>query len=236
MNIKFEDITRHIGGNEVFEKEYKTKKHFYIKNEFDFTDHFSWKDFNTYLQGYNTDYKVSRVNHLQVVTPDGRRWCHQKPTQQGFKGKFTTHYLKKLWANGSSFVLPIFESWNETMWEQCREFERHYGRGTANIYCSNKEEAYCFGVHADSTDNFIFHVDGEVEWEMYNEFGYECNPKEATIKETVTLGPGSVLYIPDRQYHRPKTLSRRMIISYHFALAHNPKYDRGPYYKWTDVA
>jgi ribosomal protein L16 Arg81 hydroxylase len=92
----------------------------------------------------------------------------------------------------------------------------HYGIGQANLYCSSKKDAHCFPIHADSTDNFLFHVSGKVRWFIYNEFQHECKPNEATLAQVVDLDDGDLLYLPKKLYHKVQTLSPRISISFHF--------------------
>ena len=56
------------------------------------------------------------------------------------------------------------------MYRQCQEFEKVYGPGQANLYCSGMNEAECFPIHADSTDNYLFHTRGKVQWHLYDAF------------------------------------------------------------------
>jgi len=103
------------------------------------------------------------------------------------------------------------------MWKQCQEFEKHYGIGQANIYCSKQKDAVCFPIHADSTDNFLFHVRGKIRWYIYKEFSEKGGRMEdATLEEVVDLDNGDLLYIPKGKYHRVDTLSPRISISFHF--------------------
>ena len=221
-------------GLERFLKEYKGKKHFVIKSKDNiFSEHFSWKEFDNYLNQYEIGH-WDRMPQLQVVMPDGTKWCKKKSPH-----KRTRDELLKLWRDGSSFIITISEFLNKTMWNQTREFEKHYGIGQANIYCSNQKDAKCFPIHADSTDNFLFHVSGKIRWYMYEDFALEdkqMRPKSYTPKllETIELDDGDLLYIPTRQYHKVDTLSPRISISFHFREPHSsgPHGDRRR--KWLD--
>jgi len=102
------------------------------------------------------------------------------------------------------------------MWNQCRDFEEYYGRGQANIYMSSKKDARCFPIHADTTENFLFHVRGTVRWYIYNEYEYECKPEQATVNKCIDLSEGDLLFLPPKLYHRVETLGPRISISFHF--------------------
>ena len=122
------------------------------------------------------------------------------------------------------------------MWRQCQQFEKVYGVGQANIYCSKRKDAHCFPIHADSTDNFLFHVSGKIRWYIYKEFSKDLGHdrlKEATVEEVVELDDGDLLYIPKGKFHRVDTLSPRISISFHFREATPGKpYRRKEWYDW----
>lgn len=225
--MKFEELIAPIG-LERFYDEYKGKKHFVIKSKKNiFKNHFSWKEFDNYLNQIKINGVWDRTPQLQVVLPNGEKWCKKKsPTEK------TREELLELWQGGSSFILTLSEFLNETMWNQCREFEKHYGIGQANIYCSNQKDAKCFGIHADSTDNFLFHVSGKIRWYMYKEYAGQCSPQECTIEETFELDDGDLLYIPVKKYHRVDTLSPRISISFHFREFDGKPYIRKEWYDW----
>lgn len=168
-------------GLKRFLEEYKDKKHFVIKSKENiFANHFSWEELDNYLNQYNIQ-SWDRTPQLQVVLPNGNKWCKKKSPE-----KKTREELLKLWRDGSSFIITLSEFLNKTMWNQTREFEKHYGIGQANIYCSNQKDAKCFPIHADSTDNFLFHVSGKIRWYIYKDFA----PKD---KENERLRPNKYL-------------------------------------------
>tara|TARA_R110002153_G_scaffold196733_2_gene350131 strand:- start:453 stop:1202 length:750 start_codon:yes stop_codon:yes gene_type:complete len=225
-------------GIKRFMEEYKGKKHFIIKSKDNiFKDHFTWEEFENYLNQYNIQ-AWDRTPQLQIVLPNGRKWCKKKSPE-----KKTREQILKLWRTGSSFIITLSEFLNETMWKQTQEFEKFYGIGCANIYCSNNKEAKTFNIHADSTDNFLFHVSGKIRWYIYNEFAPEGqhdprNHNDFTIMETVDLDDGDLLYIPRKQYHKVDTLSPRISISYHFRepydgwKSHSETGSRSNWYNW----
>ena len=202
---------------ERFKDEYKDKKYFVAKSKENiFKDHFSWRELDQYLNS-NKLGGWDRMPQLQIVTPTGK-YCHMKA-----KIKLTREEIFEHWQNGCSFILTLSEFLNKTMWQQCQEFEKHYGMGQANLYCSNMKGAKCFPIHADSTDNFLFHVRGNVRWYIYNEFQYDCPKRdEATVETVIDLSEGDLLYIPKKLYHRVDTLSPRISISFHFTERKKP--------------
>jgi len=226
--MRFEELLAPVGMDNFYNK-YKGKRHFYIKsNKPKFENYFSWTELDNYLNQIKMG-QWDRTPQLQVVLPDGSKWCKKKHPPKSREQIFD------LWNQGSSLILTISEFLNETMWKQCQEFEKHYGIGQANIYCSKQEEAKCFPIHADSTDNFLFHVRGKIRWYIYKEFATKggWRPENATLEEVVDLDEGDLLYIPKGKYHRVDTLSPRISISFHFQEAVKGKpYRRNDWYNW----
>tara|TARA_X000000950_G_scaffold277496_1_gene367039 strand:- start:1625 stop:2320 length:696 start_codon:yes stop_codon:yes gene_type:complete len=228
--IPFEELIAPVGMDNFYSK-YKGKRHFYIKsNKPKFENHFSWTELDNYLNQIKINGVWDRAPQLQVVLPDGDKWCKKKSEK-----KYSRKQIYDFWNQGCSFILTLSEFLNETMWKQCQEFEKHYGIGQANIYCSSQKDAKCFPIHADSTDNFLFHVRGKIRWYIYKEFADEGNyrPDDATLEEVVDLSDGDLLYIPKGKYHRVDTLSPRISISFHFQEAIPGKpYRRKEWYDW----
>ena len=228
MSIPFEELIKPVG-MENFLTKYKGKRHFVIKSDKPkFNKHFSWEEFDNYLNQVNIG-EWDRTPQLQVVLPNNGKWCKKKSPE-----KKSREEIYKLWKSGSSFILTISEFLNKTLWKQCQEFEKFYGIGQANIYCSNQKDAMCFPIHADSTDNFLFHVSGKIRWYMYKEFSennQHFRPQDATLEEVFELDEGDLLYIPRGKYHRVDTLSPRISISFHFREP--PAYSgRRDWYDW----
>lgn len=216
---------------EDFYLKHKGKKYFYVKRKDNpFADYFSWDEFDNYLNQINIG-TWDRTPQLQVVLPDGNKWCKKKDPE-----KKSRKEIFELWNNGCSFVLTLSEFLNKNLWNQCREFEKNYGIGQSNIYCSKRKEAHCFPIHADSTDNFLFHVSGKIRWYIYKEFhrkGEPYRPESATIEEVFELDDGDLLYIPKGQYHKVETLSPRISISFHFTdWSEGKPYKRNNWYNW----
>ena len=216
-------------GVDKFYEEYKGKKHFIIKSKTRFKDYFSWHEFDNYLNQIKIG-QWDRTPQLQVVDDKGGKWCKKKS-----EPKKSREELLEMWKNGHSFILTISEFLNKQMWRQCQEFEKHYGVGQANIYCSNQKHAKTFSIHADSTDNFLFHVRGKIRWYIYKEFhnkGMPYRPDSTTLLDSFVLDEGDLLYIPKGQFHRVETLSPRISISFHFQERGDKPYKRNDWYDW----
>jgi len=225
--LTFEELIRPVGVKRFYEK-YKGKRYFIIKSKNRFKDYFSWHEFDNYLNQKDIG-AWDRTNQLQIVTDKGR-WCKKKDPNPK-----TREEIFKLWNEGHSFILTLSEFLNEKLWKQCQEFEKHYGGGQANIYCSKRKDAKVFPIHADSTDNFLFHVRGKIRWFIYNEFhnkGMPYRPDSTTLLDSFVLEEGDLLYIPKGQFHRVETLSPRISISFHFTERGDKPYKRNDWYDW----
>lgn len=176
-----------------------------------FKNYFSWEEMDAYMNSYGLN-GHDRMQQCQIIDYDtGRKYCHKKD-----KYKLTKQDIYKKWKKGSSFVLALSEHLNKQCWNQCRHFEEYYGRGQSNIYMSSMKDARCFPTHADTTENFLFHVRGTVRWYIYNEYENECKPADATVNKVVDLREGDLLFLPPKLYHRVETLGPRISISFHF--------------------
>lgn len=192
--------------------EFRKKKEWLVvkgNGEKRFKDYFSWREMDSYLNGYGLS-NHDRMPQLQIVHSKGK-YCHKKDKWKKQKREIFEH-----WWNGDSFILTLCEFLNSTMWNQCVDFEEYFGRGQANIYMSSRKDAKCFAIHGDTTENFLFHVRGTVRWYIYNETTHDCPNHKATIDKVIDLEEGDLLYLPPKLYHKVETLGPRISISFHF--------------------
>ena len=211
-----------------FEKARKNKPWFVVKGngEKRFKHYFSWKEADQYLNGYGLN-GHERMPQLQIIHDKGK-YCHKKAKTKLQKREIFDH-----WWKGNSFVLTLSEFLNKTLYNQCEDFEEFFGRGQANIYMSSKKDAKCFSIHADTTENFLFHVRGTVRWYIYNETEYDCKPNEATVDKVIDLEEGDLLWLSPKLYHRVETLGPRISISFHFhAPSSSGRFWREPWLDW----
>ena len=176
---------------EQFNDEYRQKKFLVVKSKDNiFKDYFSWREADAYLNSYGLN-GWDRFPQCQIIDyKTGKKYCHRKAQY-----KLQKEDIFKKWKEGSTFVLSLSEFLNRRLWEQCQHFEEFYGRGQANIYMSSKKDARCFPTHADTTENFLFHVRGKVRWYIMNEYEHECIPQKATVNKQIDLSEGDLLYL-----------------------------------------
>ena len=219
----------------VFFNKYWGKKHLVIRRN-TFRNLYSWQDFSRNLNMYPD------MKGLQIIDwKDGNgydkkekllgRWCLDKVK----KGESKNPMLSKReiwheWAkNNKSFVLPFCEYQKEQLVEICHAFEQYFGIGQANVYASPNKDSKSFEAHADKTDNFLFHTEGETKWRIYE--GFAPSDKGKILDEFV-LTPGDLLYIPQWQYHEVKTIGPRILLSIHFPNKKNQTLDNFKVTEW----
>ena len=150
-----------------FFTEYWNKKHLVIRRN-KFKNIFTWNHFDIYMN------RFPRVSNLQVIDYDAKheKWCLDKVRS----GKVKLPMLKKADVydyfknKNKSIVIPFAEYENKHLVDLCFEFEKYFGKGTANIYISPSAKSKSYPAHADSTENFLFHTEGRVKWIIYEEF------------------------------------------------------------------
>ena len=209
MKITLNDILDPIHPK-IFFREYWNKKHLVLRRN-KFKSLYSWLDFDKYLNQY------PGIKGLQIVDqhPDYEKWCLDKVRT----GKLKLPMLSKQevydeWKKGKTFVLPFAEYQKKELVDICFEFEKYFGRGQSNVYCSPKANSKSFPAHSDNTENFLFHTEGKVKWTIYKEFAPN-KPKE--ILDEFVLEAGDLLYIPQYQFHKVDTIGPRILISVHFS-------------------
>lgn len=91
----------------------------------------------------------------------------------------------------------------------------------AHLYFSKSEESKkSFGVHKDDAHNIIVQVQGESHWtvgsKIYNDMDRNLQnfPKDDVITIDEILSPGDILFVPSQVYHKARSLSKRISISF----------------------
>ena len=210
--ITLENILEPVGVANFF-KNYWGKKHLVIRRN-KFKDLFTWNDFNNCLNKY------PYLKGLQIIDykkeGDGR-WCLDKVRNGKLKEPFVSkEEIYKQWTNkNKTFVIPFAEYEKKELVDVCFEFEKYFDYGQSNVYASPAANSKSFPAHADSTENFLFHTEGETKWAIYKEFAPITGEAKNIIDEFV-LTPGDLLYIPSYQYHKVDTIGPRILISVHF--------------------
>ena len=79
--MTFEELLGPVGVDKFYSK-YKGKTHFYIKsNKPKFENYFSWKELDNYMNQLNIG-AWDRTPQLQVVLPNGDKWCKKKSKEK----------------------------------------------------------------------------------------------------------------------------------------------------------
>ena len=199
---------------DLFFREYWNKKHLIIRRN-KFRDLYTWEDFNKHLNQYPGIKGLQIIGKFQSKQGVKGKWCLDKVKSGVYKmPMLSKQEVFDLWnKHGKTFVLPFGEYQKKELVDICFTFEKYFGSGCANMYCSPRANSKSFDAHADSTENFLFHTEGKTKWKMYE--GFAPNKKGKVIEEFV-LEKGDLLYIPQFQYHEVETIGPRILISVHF--------------------
>ena len=191
---------------------------------------YSWQHFEDLLNNWRN------ANHVQMaaMSPEGKPKTGHK-WDKVRDGKLTKADVYNYWRHGHSIVIPFCEYQTQTLWTICNTFERQmpFGQGVANMYCSSRQNAKTFEPHKDTTENFLFHIDGQVQWSFYKKTDDGQNLKKT---DEITLSSGDLLYIPIGLWHSTKPLGPRLTASVHFQpkpekLNREKMYD---WYRWFE--
>ena len=191
---------------------------------------YDWKKLDSFLNNWqNVNHnQLAGLNEKGEATNDGNdKW------DKGRDGKLGKSEVYNLWRHGHSIVLPFCEFQSQEMWSVVNTFERGmpFGQGCANMYCSSRHNSHTFDPHQDSTENFLFHIDGSVKWNFY-----EKEDNKLVKTNSIILSSGDLLYIPIGLIHDTEPLGPRLTASIHFQpkpekIAKDKMYD---WFRWFE--
>lgn len=160
--------------------------------------------------------------------------------------------IKTLLEENKSIVITNFERMNENCFHMIRFLSRFFyiklrnhgiwpaqinsHSGHAHLYCGSAESS-SFPPHVDGPNNFIFQIEGESLFTVYeNRQNSLCNlhmqnvnkglSKEEIdfllsklrVLEEKVMKPGDMVYIPSRVFHHVKPLTNRISVSFPLIL------------------
>lgn len=193
-----------------------------------YSELYSWQKFDAHLNDWRNS------NHIQLADVNEKGDVKLGSGEKWDKGRdkgLSKGDVYNLWRHGHSIVIPFCEYQSQTLWSLCNTFEKQmpFKQGTANMYCSSKANAHTFAPHRDSTENFLFHIDGQVRWRFYE----ETSKGKLEESKTLTLGTGDLLYIPIGVYHDTQPMGPRLTASVHFGHKKDDKpSNREKMYDW----
>jgi ribosomal protein L16 Arg81 hydroxylase len=185
---------------------------------------YSWEHFESYMNNWEN------ANHVQMAEADDEKQNGEDGKwDKGRHGKLSKADVYNLWRHGHSIVLPFCEYQSKHLWSVVNTFEKQmpFGKGCANMYCSSRQNSHTFDPHRDSTENFLFHIDGQVKWKFYKQ-SKSGKPKQF---EDIILGRGDLLYIPIGLIHKTQPIGPRLTASVHFQ-SKPKKVNRDKMYDW----
>lgn len=140
------------------------------------------------------------------------------------------YLLDSLNAGHSMAIRSGYSTHNAKVNEFCAEIEEMFNMATqVDIYLSG-QASRSFGVHEDTSTNFICQMYGKTRWKVFKNrcsdlFRIKNYPMTEDNLEIVIdeiLSPGDVLYIPSRNFHMAIPDEKRLSISIVCLPTHYP--------------
>lgn len=123
---------------------------------------------------------------------------------------------------GCTFIISGYSFYNSEVNELAKQIEDALNlRCDMHLYGGTKKNIHnSFGIHKDTSANFICQIDGVTNWKVYDD--------DKNIILDTNLTRGDILYIPFDKFHCAEPFGKRLSMS--IALWNHPKIDRN-YYK-----
>lgn len=203
---------------EIYDKiKFELDSPFIYKNCFNYQNILSWEDINNYINNF-FNYIPDQIS---VIDNDGfkKNFNYLKiPYDRIFR-----YPLKELVEDingGSSFIIHNFTRFNKKINDIASEIENIFDGISLDfhVYAGLSENCRSFSIHKDTSYNFIFQLDGQSHWKVYNRndgipysnFEHD-DDLELLIDDILT--PGDLIYIPVGNYHKCIPLGKRISIS-----------------------
>lgn len=214
--------------NEDFFNLYWDKKHYYIhRNDEDyFSDILSINQLNALLSKKDLFYPQIRVakNGREIKIDE---YC----SLEDVSGELLIDIdgLFECFDQGATIILASLKNYVESCKSLTDKLEENFGFRTETTAYLSPQESKGFSVHYDSHSVFILQIFGTKTWRIYDALADLPTPdqifkkdldKEIQPKETLTLFPGDLLYIPRGVGHDAYTSSDT---SLHITLAFFPQ-------------
>jgi ribosomal protein L16 Arg81 hydroxylase len=124
---------------------------------------------------------------------------------------------------GYGLVLINYGFYNQKARDLLTFFENNFDvNASIHVYCG-LSSSKSFKIHSDEPSNFILQVEGRCHWRVYeNRMSHlidwpaqkmDIDESQLRVAIDVTMEPGDVLYIPQRQYHCAFPEDRRISMS-----------------------
>ncbi|NQW01991.1 MAG: hypothetical protein HQ483_19965 [Rhodospirillales bacterium] len=206
---KFQNIISPIRPDDFFQN-YLGRKALHIPGKPDkFSGLFDWADVNRIINTAN----IWNANSFKLIL-DNESVAPAEYMPQGFLNvRIVSDYIEK----GASVVLSGMETYAEGSAALAASLQAALGGySQCNLYCSFQQHPG-FLPHFDLMDVFVFQIDGEKDWDIFEtqfenpmlkpgchqmSFSREQHAaNKGAIEKKVTMKPGDVLYIPKGKYH-----------------------------------
>lgn len=210
----------HLG--QVFHNEmnlmYDDKPHYFpnlIKNVDQLASWNTVEDCVNNPQFYN--FELIDHNNQKIQIPENKKaWINSSLVQD-------KSFIADCVNNGYTCIITNYGFYNQFVNELLHTFENLFDiHAAAHLYCG-KGDTKSFTIHDDYPVNFIFQIEGETQWKVFNNrisYLYQTGAMNGQLSEDqldcavdVVLKPGDALYIPSRAYHVAYPSGNRISIS-----------------------
>jgi len=197
---------------------YEDRPHIFksiIKN---YADIATWQDIQDCMnntQFYNFEL-IDKQNNKIDIPEHNKAWIFDKLVQE-------KSFIFDQFNNGCTAIITNYGFKNQVVNSLLGTFENIFDVDTAaHLYCG-LEGSQSFTIHDDYPANFIFQIEGETKWKVFNNrisYLFRTGTMNGLLAEDqlelaidVLLQPGDCLYIPARTFHCAYPTEKRISLS-----------------------
>lgn len=182
-------------------------------------NYLTWEDVETCLNNpafYNFEIIDKNSNEKIFIPGHNKCWVRNKLVQD-------KKFVVEKFLQGNSLIINNYEFYNKNNQELLQLIESIFHTySSMHVYCG-LEGSKSFPIHEDTPANFIFQIEGDTEWvvfenrassvvkPVYDPTDIELSSLKVSLQ--IILEPGDFLYIPSRCYHLCKPSKKRLSIS-----------------------
>lgn len=197
---------------------YEDKPYIFKSLITNYNDIASWNDIEHCMN--NTQFYdfelIDKQNNKIEIPAYNKAWIFNKSVQE--KG-----FIFDKVNNGYTAIITNYGFKNQTINSLLDTFENIFDiDAAAHLYCG-LESSQSFTIHDDYPANFIFQIEGETKWKVFNNkisYLYRTGTMNGMLSEDqlevaveVVLQPGDCLYIPARTFHCAYPTDNRISVS-----------------------
>lgn len=197
---------------------YEDKPYIFKSLITNYNDIASWNDIEHCMN--NTQFYdfelIDKQNNKIEIPAYNKAWIFNKSVQE-------KDFIFDKVNNGYTAIITNYGFKNQTINSLLDTFENIFDiDAAAHLYCG-LESSQSFTIHDDYPANFIFQIEGETKWKVFNNkisYLYRTGTMNGMLFEDqlevaveVVLQPGDCLYIPARTFHCAYPTDNRISVS-----------------------